>query len=453
MKSNTQSTGHLTAGPYSTSSARWSLVALIMTGMVFSLVDRQIIALLVEPIKADLGLTDTQFSILLGPAFVVFYITFGLPFGWLADRLARRYVIAIGVTVWSFATVMCGAAWSFVTLAAARAGVGAGEAALMPSSMSIISDLFSRERLPFVTSIFSVSMHIGSAAAMLIGGVILSVLGDVESIRIPLFGDVAPWQFAFIAVGAPGFIVAFIFLLIPEPPRRRERPRAEVAAPQQTDGPGLVAFIKLNTRTIGAQFISASLLTISTYAFISWSAAYLMRAQGLSNDNAAFLLGVIALISGPAGTIGGGALSTWLLKQKGRVDAPWLVMILSAVGVGVFGTITFLSPVQIVVFVMLGVSIFFGSLYIGIIHAAIQMIAPDHLRGQLAALLVLFMTGIGATSGPVIVALITDYVFKDPMKVGYSILLVTLFVSFSVCALLGSNLRQYRESYARAEAA
>ena len=330
----TQSAGEFadldkTTPPYRTASARWSVVGLIMLGMVFSIIDRQIIALLVEPIKADLGLTDTQFSLLLGPAFVVFYVLFGFPFGLLADRMQRRHVIALGVTIWSAATVMCGAAWSFLTLAAARATVGAGEASLMPSSMSVLSDLFSRDRLPFVTGIFSVSMHIGGASAMLIGGVILSVFADTPSITVPLFGDLAPWQLAFVIVGMPGFILAAIFMVIPEP-RRKLTPMREAETPDEANQAALVAFMKRNARTIGVQFAAASILTIGTYAFTSWIPAYLIRTQGLSSSDAAFVIGAILLLCGPAGTVGGGALSTWLTKHKGRIDGPWLVMMLSA---------------------------------------------------------------------------------------------------------------------------
>ena len=445
------------AAPYQTPAARWSVVGLIMIGMVFSIIDRQIIALLVEPIKADLGLTDTQFSLLLGPAFVVFYVLFGFPFGLLADRMQRRHVIALGVTIWSAATVMCGAAWSFLTLAAARATVGAGEASLMPSSMSVLSDLFSRERLPFVTGIFSVSMHIGGASAMLIGGVILSLFADTPSIAVPLLGDLAPWQLTFVIVGMPGFILAAIFMIIPEPRRKlapaHETDMREAATPDPADQPvnqtALIAFMKRNKRTIAVQFAAASILTIGTYAFTSWAPAYLIRAQGLSSSDAAFVLGVILLLCGPAGTVGGGALSTWLTKNKGCVDAPWLVMMLSAAGTGVFGAVAFMSPVQAVGIAFLGAAILFGSLYIGVIHAALQVITPNQLRGRMAAIMLIFMTGIGATSGPVLVALLTDYLFADPMKVGFSITIIVAFVGISVSTLLGFNLGSYRQSYRR----
>lgn len=436
-------------GPYRTATARWSFVGLLMSGMVLSLIDRQIISLLVEPIKADLGLSDTQFSLLVGPAFVVFYLLFGLPFGWLADRIQRRHVIALGVAVWSTATMLCGFAWSFLSLAAARATVGAGEASLMPSSMSILSDLFSRQRLPFVTSIFSISMHIGSAAALLVGGVILGVLGDTQSVSVPLVGELAPWQLTFVLVGLPGLVLAAVFMLVPEP--RRATLTAAASAGAATDNSGLTVFMQRNARTIAAQFAAASVLTVGTYAFVSWSPAYLIRAHGLSSDHVAFVLGVIMLVCGPAGTLGGGLLSGWLLDTRGRKDASWLVMMLSAAGSGVFGVIAFTSATATAAFIFLAAAILFGSLYIGIVHAALQVITPGHLRGRMAAIMLIFMTGVGASGGPVVVALITDFVFADPLRVGVSVAIVAAAVGCSVCALLGFNLSHYRDSYSRAE--
>ena len=450
-------------GAYSTATGRWSLVSLIMGGMVFSLIDRQIIALLVEPSKADLNLTDTQFSILIGPAFVIAYLVFGFPFGLLADRIQRRHVIAFGITVWSAATVMCGMAWSFLSLAVARAVVGAGEASLMPSSMSILSGLFTRERLPFVTAIFSVSMHIGGASAMLVGGLILGIFGDTEFISIPLFGDVRPWQLAFIVVGLPGLLLAAVFMLIPEPPRSaattgslspapepEPEPTSELMSDPSVErpvGPSLTQFLSNNAVTIGGQYGAAALLTISTNAFVSWSPAFLIRGYGLSSEEAALVLGIIMLTCGPTGTIAGGALSGWLLKTKGRVDAPWLVMILSAAGSGLFGLFAFTVGVPVLAYLLLAMAIFMGSLYLGIIHAALQVITPDHLRGRVAALMLIMMTGVGGATGPVIVALLTDYLFGGPEMVGLSVAVVAMAVGVAVTILLGLNLSAYRTSY------
>ena len=437
------------SGPYQSATGRWSLVSLIMVGMVISLTDRQIIALLVDPIKADFGLTDTEFSVLVGPAFVISYILFGYPFGLLADRLQRRHVIALGVAVWSAATVSCGLAGSFVALAAARAVVGAGEAALMPCAMSVMSDLFPRERLPFVTGIFSISLHIGGASAFLIGGAILSAFAGVSEVRLLLFGPLAPWQVAFVLVGLPGLLLAVVFLFVQEPQRRVRggtRVDPDMSGAVTAD---LMAFLRHNRRALVAQMAAAALLTIGAYAFVNWSPAFLVRAHGLPGPEAALYLGAIMILCGPAGAISGGALTSWWTEHRGVVDAPWRIMILSAVGSGIFGGIAFTSSVMVLSVSLLAVAILFGSLYLGVVHAALQLITPEPLKGRLAAILLMCMTGIGATSGPVLVALLTDYVFIAPERVGHSIAVIALFVGLSVSLILGTSLGSYRESYRR----
>ncbi len=428
---------------------RWSVVSLLMAGMVMSLIDRQIIALLVEPIKADLSLSDTQFSLLVGPAFVAFYLVFGVPFGWAADRFQRRWVIAAGMAIWSLATIGCGLAGGFVMLLFARALVGAGEASLTPASLSIISDLFSRERLPFVTSIFFVSIHIGGAAAMIVGGGILSLLGDADLVAIPIFGALAPWQVAFIIVGAPGLLLALVFATIAEPSRREELDSPSIIRSTEQNV-SLRAFLREHRRTIVIQLFSAAALAIGTAGITAWAPAYLIRAHSLPSDTAALGLGVVLLACGPAGTVAGGALSGFLLKQRGDADAPWRVMTISALGTGIFGTTLFLSPSIPIVIAAAIPTVFLGSLYLGVVHAAVQMITPSRLRGRLAAMQLFAMTGIGGMIGPVVVALLTDSLFADPQMVGRSLAVVAGGVGASVAALLGLSLKSYRRSYALA---
>ncbi|MEM1409866.1 MAG: MFS transporter, partial [Pseudomonadota bacterium] len=154
---------------------RWYLVVLVMAGTVLSLIDRNLLGLMVESIKSDLQLSDTQMGLLLGPAFVIFYLLFGFPFGWLSDRFDRRLVIAAGIIIWSLATGAAAFAATFALFFAARSMVGAGEAALTPAGMSMMGDSFSRDRLPVAISIYSLSFHLGGAGAFLVGGTILKV--------------------------------------------------------------------------------------------------------------------------------------------------------------------------------------------------------------------------------------------------------------------------------------
>ncbi|MEM6301798.1 MAG: MFS transporter [Pseudomonadota bacterium] len=444
------STAILSASQKARSSIRpWTLVALLMLAMVFSIIDRQVLALLVEPIKDDLALSDTELGVLLGPAFVSCYLLFGLPFGWAADRFPRRYVIALGVGIWCLATITCGLVGSFALLVVARALVGAGEAALTPSSMSMLSDVFPRERMPLVTSVLSIAMHLGAASAFLVGGLVVSLVGE-GVVFIPFLGELSAWRMTFVVVGTPGLALVAVFLLIREPLRtgtattaenERNDYRTETAARSLRD------FYRANRQTLNVHMSVSALLTLSTYAFVSWAPSYLMRVHNASTENAAFTLGLVSLICGPLGALGGGVLSTRLHRNRGRDDAPWIVMATSALGAALFGALAFTTTNKMIMFPFVALAMLFGSLYLGVIHGALQMITPAHLKGQMAAIMLMAMTGIGTTLGPVTVALLTDQVFRDPLRVGHSIALVSVAAGLVAGYLLLRNLTSFQSSY------
>ena len=426
----------------------WFLLSLLMTAMVFSIVDRQVLALLVEPIKADLALSDTQLSLLLGPAFVSFYLLFGLPFGWAADRFQRRYVIALGIGVWSIATITCGLASSFLVLVCARALVGAGEASLTPSSMSMLSDVFSREQMPFVTSVLSIAMHIGAASALLIGGAVLSLVGE-NGVHFPIIGIVSAWQATFLTVGLPGLALVLVFASIREPLRTSPTgtEQSESALSEATKVLGIGQFYVMHRLTLNVHISVAALLTICTYAFVSWTPAYLIRVHAYDTESAALALGVVSLIFGPLGAIGGGALTRHLQQHRGRVDAAWLVMAASAFGACVFGALAFLSTTRAPMLVGLVLAILFGSLYLGVVHGSLQMITPTPLKGRMSAIMLLAMTGVGTALAPVLVALLTDQVFADPQRVGDSIAVVAGSAGVLAGTLLLRSLESFQRSY------
>ncbi|MFQ5635441.1 MAG: MFS transporter, partial [Gammaproteobacteria bacterium] len=198
----------------------WYTVVLLTVAYIFSFIDRYILGLLVEPIKSDLGLSDTQIGLLLGPAFALFYTTMGLPLGWLADRARRTWIIGAGITVWSLATAACGLARSFGQLFAARVSVGVGEASLSPCALSMIADAFPEERRGKPVAFYSATLTLGAGIASLAGASVLAWSKSVPGIELPGVGQVAPWQFAFIAVGLPGIPLAVLMFFLREPVRQ-----------------------------------------------------------------------------------------------------------------------------------------------------------------------------------------------------------------------------------------
>ena len=176
-----------------------------------------IIGLLVDSIKADLGISDTQISLLQGLAFALFFTIAAIPLGRLIDRVHRPRAVSAGIAVWSAMTVACGFATSFAGLFVARMGVGVGEAVLSPAAYSMISDSFDRRRLGLAMGVFGLGSAIGAGLAFMIGGAVVSLVAGADSVSMPLIGEVRPWQFAFIVAGLPGFLVSLLFLLIRDP--------------------------------------------------------------------------------------------------------------------------------------------------------------------------------------------------------------------------------------------
>ena len=189
----------------------WYVVIILMVCYTLSFIDRQILSLLVKPIQQDLGINDTEMGLLQGAAFGIFYTLLGLPMGWLADRISRRNLIAVGIFFWSLMTALCAVARSFGSLFFARMGVGVGEATLAPSAFSMISDYFPRERLGTALSVYSAGIFIGAGLALIVGGTVVSAVSNIPAITMPVLGTIASWRLTFLIVGLPGVFNDYLF--------------------------------------------------------------------------------------------------------------------------------------------------------------------------------------------------------------------------------------------------
>jgi len=206
----------------------WYVVVVLTLGYIVSFLDRQIFALLVQPIRHDMGLSDTQVSLIGGLAFALFYTFLGIPIGRLADRRSRRAIIATGITIWCVMTAACGLAHNYWQLFSARVGVGVGEATLNPSALSLISDYFPREKRGRAISFYNMGVSLGVGIANIIGAWAIALTSAMAPITLPLVGALRPWQLVFLLVGLPGLVVALLMFTVREP-RRRDRVRIGVA--------------------------------------------------------------------------------------------------------------------------------------------------------------------------------------------------------------------------------
>src|SRR5262249_34009122 len=198
----------------------WYVVIVLMVCYTLSFIDRQILSLMVEPIKHDLGISDTRIGALQGPAFAVFYTLMGLPMGRIADRYSRRNLIAVGVFFWSLMTALCAIARSFWSLFFARMGVGVGEATLGPSAFSLITDYFRKDRLGTAMSIYSMGIFFGAGLGVIVVGTVVSAVTTQPEVSLPLFGTIASWRLTFLIVGLPGILIGLLVYTVHEPLRR-----------------------------------------------------------------------------------------------------------------------------------------------------------------------------------------------------------------------------------------
>jgi MFS family permease len=428
------------------------VVAVLMLIYVFSFIDRQILSLLVGPIRRDLGISDTQMSLLMGFSFAIFYTFFGIPLGRLADARSRRGLIAAGLVLWSLMTAGCGLAqrfWHFLLL---RMGVGVGEAALSPAAYSMISDLFPRHQLATAISVYSTGIYIGSGLATLLGGVVVGAVSGVELWQLPLVGAIRPWQVVFFVVGLPGVLFAAALLTVREPLRRDAR-----GALLQTAGKAGVplaavfAYLRLNWLTFACHNLGFALLSFSSYGSTAWIPTFLQRSHDMSPRASGVSYGLIVMVAGTLGIVFGGRLADWL-SLRGYRDAKMRAGLIASVVWLPTGVLYALVPDPRLALLLLVPTVFAASMPFGAAPAAIQEMVPNAMRGQASAIYLFVVNLIGLGLGPTAVALCTDFLFGDDLDLRYSLVLVATLAHLVATALLALGLRPFRESLARADA-
>ena len=424
----------------------WYAVTVLMAAYTLSYIDRTILSLLVRPIKADLGLTDTQFSLLQGFAFACLYAVLGLPMGALADRVRRKNLIAGGIGIWSGMTTLCGLAQSFGFLFAARVGVGIGEAALGPAAYSMIADSFAPQQRGRALGVYSMGVYLGAGLAIIIGGLVVAAVSQTPWLTVPLMGRVHAWQVVFFVVGLPGLAVALWVLTVLEPVRRGQMPVS--SSENGVSGFRAAArFMFSHRRFFICHFVGVGLLTLLFNAISSWVPAYLQRRYGFGPRDVALSYGPILLVAGALGIFCGGWLAD-SLRKRGYVDAEMRTVVLSALLVWPFAALATVTSSVATSLVLLAPLFFFSSFAFAAAIAALQMVTPSRLRGRVAAvyLLIVNLTGIGL--GGTATALVTDYVMHDDRRVGAAMALVAGISAPIAALVLFRGLKYYRAAIA-----
>ncbi|HYA63406.1 MAG TPA: MFS transporter [Candidatus Sulfotelmatobacter sp.] len=427
----------------------WYVVFVLMLCYALSLIDRQILSLLVAPMKRDLHINDTRIGLLQGLSFALFYTVAGLPLGKLADSYSRRRLITAGVVAWSVMTTACSAARNFWSLFFTRMGVGVGEAALSPAAFSLITDSFPPARLGLALSVYSMGIYLGSGLAMIVGGSVVQGLSRWPELTLPVLGIIASWRATFLVVGIPGLLVALLTLTIREPQRRSLLRTADGRAVQ----PGLQeVWQQLRSRIGSVAGVSLGMVfqAVCGYSFLAWGPAFLQRTYAWPIGRAGHTLGVLTLIFGCLGMYAGGSLCDYW-QRRGILEAPLRVGVFSAAGTTIFFPLALLIGNATWTTLLLAAAIFLLALPIGSSYAALQLIFPNQLRGQVSALFLFILSLGGLSLGPLLPGLLNDYVFRSEKMIGPSLAVTIAVASVFMWALFLATYRPYREHYRVAE--
>jgi len=370
---------------------RYTLGVLVVV-YTFNFIDRQILSILIDPIKADLGVSDFVMGLLSGTAFAIFYATLGMPLALIADRWNRRNLIGLSLMIWSGMTALSGLAMNVWQLAIARIGVGIGEAGCSPSAHSMLADLYPAKERATALGIYSLGIPIGIMFGLFAGGAIADQFG---------------WRIAFFVVGIPGLVLsAIVFMTVKEPPRGHADGKVQ-SGPAEDNPSILEVFRYLATRRSFIHLaIGAGLTAFVGYGLVTWAPTFFLRSHDMTLTETGFWLGLVLGIPGGLGIVAGG----WFSDRYGARDTRWYLWVVAVALVIVvpFGAAAFLVDAWWASLILLCIPVALGNFYQGTTFAQTQALAPVRMRAVAAAVLLFILNFIGFVFGPPAVGRLSD---------------------------------------------
>jgi predicted MFS family arabinose efflux permease len=376
--------------PYATKNAQYYALALLTVGYTFNFIDRQLLAILQESIKADLLLSDGQLGLLTGFAFALFYVTAGIPIARWADHSNRRNIISLAVFIWSFMTAISGLAQNYSQLVLARVGVGVGEAGGSPPSHSIISDVFPPEKRASVLSFYSMGVNFGILFGFLFGGWLNEFFG---------------WRMTFMVVGVPGIILAVIIRKTMAEPIRGSMEKRRVS----TDAVpfGQVLRLLWSRRSFRHMAMGSALNAFAGYSTISWAASFMIRSHNMSTGELGTWLALIIGVGGAIGVFSGGLIADKLARRDKRWYM-WLPAITGVLSVP-FMAATYTVGSAYLALAMMVVPGILSNVYLGNTIATTHSLVGLRMRAMSSALLFFILNIVGLGAGPWSIGLLSDY--------------------------------------------
>lgn len=396
--------------------AAWLMVLLFISANLYN-IDRLIVGVLADQIKTDIGVTDVQMSLLIGAAYAMLGVVAGLFLGLFIDRANRRTVLAVSLTLWSLATIGGGLSANFGQLFLSRALVGLGEAALAPGAMSLIADLFPPGKRGRALAIYSVGSTMGGAMATAIPGLIVGA--NLHWVIPSLDLVLTPWRLTFVVCGVVGPLIALLMVLTAKEPHRQGMiaGAGRKGSPLKTN----LAYLGSHADLFAPHIIGMGLFYMAWLAILSWTAVFLTRHFGLKLGQVAGLLSLTVLCAGLLGYFCAGLIAD--LKSMRSAKAKYWMMILAPV-IALPSAFALLAPTLPLAIAMLAAMSFAAPILNVGNGALVQDIAPNNMRGFVLSLCSVSNGLLGTLSGPLLVAMATDHLWKDPLLIGRSLSMV-----------------------------
>jgi MFS transporter, Spinster family, sphingosine-1-phosphate transporter len=422
----------------------WYVLTLLTLSYALSYIDRQMLNLLVDPIKRSLLVSDTQFSFVQGSAFVLAYLLATPVFGRLVDLTNRRNILIFGVSCWSICTVLCGAAKTYPELFAARFGMGASEACVFPVCWSLIADYFSARRAPRALSILTVAPVMGGGFSLVSSGLVISFARNLRA-QIPSLGSLQTWQLAFVVIGVPSFLFAITLLTIREPHRRKIL--IGDVADRSLTAREVVVSLWMRRHFYARICLAVGMIAVVQLGIAAWFPSFMIRVHSLPAAQTGYKLGVLSVIAGVLGMLMAPLIARWL-QVRGRIDAPLRISGFAMIGMLCCCTAFPLLEADAAALCAAAGAVFCTIFSFSLIFAATQIVTPTGMQGVVASLYTFSAQIVGYGTGPTIIALFTDKVFHDSKMVGYSLQIVTCAACTVAAVLLFSALRHYQQMLA-----
>jgi len=432
------------AEPWPSPTQAWYAVFVLALGLMVTYLDRGILSLLIEPIKRDLHINDTQMSLLIGFAFICFYLVIALPIARLIDSKSRRTILGVGTAIWGFTTTLSGLANNFGELFACRVGVGVGAACSSPAAFSLLADLFPREKLARAFAVLFLGVYGGEGISLIVGGYLANFFTQLPPRSYPVVGTLHGWQLTLIAIGVPGLLVSALLTTVREPARRGQAGAGghQVrAAPQQIPVKNVVVFMWKNAGIFLPIFASMGIAAALTFGVRSWGPAFYTRTFDWSVAKYGLVQGTLALTIMPFGALTGSLFAERLAKKydDANMRTVFIGQLLALPGLVLFP----LMPTAPLAVALSTWGTFFVFCTTAPMNAALQIVTPNQMRGQVTALFLFVYNVIGIGLGPTFVALFTDFVFHSENLLGRAITVASLIMGSLTALIMWVGVKPY----------